>query len=139
MARTPFTYDNSISTDVIQPQFTISRHRMNGPKESEKFNLEAHQFYYDINRLHDALSSIEIELAEAVMAILEDGSELDASFDLVDADAARVFEESIDVIVDRLDRIIGDVRWLGSVDRRGLFPSPSQFPSTDIFPLPSVD
>lgn len=46
-----FTSSQRASGAVMEPHFTRTRHRFRGPRESEKFNLDADSFYADVTLL----------------------------------------------------------------------------------------
>lgn len=52
------------------PQFTKFRHRFQGPRESQKINLEIDQLYYSIRKLYDKQEEFQYKFVEKADLLL---------------------------------------------------------------------
>lgn len=65
--------EHSMSTQFSAPQFTISRHRFRGVRESEKINLEIDQLAYSVRKLYEQQASFRASFREKATTLLEGG------------------------------------------------------------------
>lgn len=63
---------------IVQPQFTRMRHSYRSPLSSEKINLEANQFSFDIYNLYQKSNIVEGKIGVANKALFSNGLSLDA-------------------------------------------------------------
>lgn len=66
--------EHSMSTQFSAPQFTISRHRFRGVRESEKMNLEMDQLAYSVRKLYEQQANFRANFREKATTLLEGGT-----------------------------------------------------------------
>jgi len=91
----------------LAPQYTRSRHRYRGPRESYKVNLEIDQFAFSVHRLHETYEDFRGEFVTKAFLLLEGG---ESGFN--DADDQQVLLPGYEELVARLQRIQNRVRAL---------------------------
>lgn len=53
------------------PQIQRSRQRFRGPRDSSKHNLEAAQFYYDVERLYERFKEISLHFSDNCNSLVD--------------------------------------------------------------------
>lgn len=69
-----FYAEHNLRRHFTAPQFTRSRHRFRGARESEKVNLEMDQLYYSIHKLYDIQNQFQDHFVQRANLLLEGGS-----------------------------------------------------------------
>lgn len=105
MADPVFTAYNGVTSGIVQPSYTRMRHRYRGQRESAKFNLDAHQMYYEINRLLAGLEALDESQEDALDTLYGVGDGLPEDIevtwvDVDDFDIADVFISISDLVAE---------------------------------------
>jgi len=97
-----FYAEHNIRRHFNAPQFTRSRHRFRGPRESEKINLEMDQLYYSIHKLYQIQDEFQEHFVQSANLLLEGGN-IDVEFN-EDGPIEVIGLEELVVRVDMLRR-----------------------------------
>lgn len=99
MADPVFTAYNGVTSEIVQPSYTRMRHRFRGQRESAKFNLDAHQMYYEINRLLAQMEDLEDFQSYAQDTLYGEGAPLPSGITLttLDVDDLDINEAFVDI------------------------------------------
>lgn len=57
-----------------EPQLQRARQRYRGPRNSERINLEAAQFLYDVSRIHERLNNVQTDFKNALSLLANGGT-----------------------------------------------------------------
>lgn len=68
-----FYSEHNLRRHFNAPQFTRSRHRFRGPRESEKINLEMDQLHYSIHKLYQGQDEFQEHFVDRANLLLEGG------------------------------------------------------------------